>query len=640
MPLTVGEKPILPMLIGMAMKDSFIEECGSKKYRWVHDKLQEAAFNLLEDVKVSRFDIGKILYHSWYSSLQPSQLDQDLFAVVDLINSGNNIEKGPEFARANLQAAEKALGLSAFKSAASYASHGINLVKGTDWSTNRQVKLKLYAVGADAELVLGNVEKAEQYIEEILGLGYFSTMETLPLQMTRVKVMTSIQMRFDDSVDCCLRVLKDLDFTVTASRRLVPFETGYGVMKTIRKLKKIPKDFHKHVEFITDEKQKAVVAWTATLIYVAYSADDHMLAILAACKIVEITLKYGLSDFSGESVATIGGANLLLKGYKDYKTVQSFMELALSIQNTVGRAKFCKTTFVANVYGLAWTRDISECLPYLNKGYTVGMQLGDTVLATWCLLYQRITIPILLGRPLYQMKRDCSKVLSQAEEVAQSGQAVAARIYWQMIINLTDSSIAQNTTLEGEVLTLAHINGRDTTPTASYVAQVFLYLIFSDYEAAAELAIEKGDYYQKIRPGIIVILGETFNRAIALYAAARQTRSKKFKKAASKLRKRIVGWQKAGNPNVKHFVLCLDAESAALNKKHEQAKSKYVEAINVVSEGGYLQYEALFNERYADYLSQHVTLADEAEKRRSKAIQTYREWGAHAKVAQMQTIAC
>jgi len=265
------------------------------------------------------------------------------------------------------------------------------------------------------------------------------------------------------------------------------------------------------------------------------------------------------------------------------------------------------------------------------------MQLGDTTFATWGLVTGRIAIPFFLGWPLDQLKRDCSKVLSQTEEVAQSLQSVSTRLLWQMYINLSDSSISQNTTLEGEVLNPTHINSQDKTvyPPNSYMARVFLHLVFSDYEAAGELAIEKGDYYSKAIPGVVTILGETFHRAIALFAAFRQTKKKKFRTAANKLQKKIVGWEKAGNPNVKHFVVFLDAESAALRNKHEKAKTKYVEAITGASRDGYRQYEALFNERYADYLSQHETLADEAAKRRSEAIRAYREWGAHAKVAQM-----
>jgi len=264
------------------------------------------------------------------------------------------------------------------------------------------------------------------------------------------------------------------------------------------------------------------------------------------------------------------------------------------------------------------------------------MQHGDTAWATWCLVWQRITIPFALGHPLDQMKCDCSKILSQTEEVAQYGQAVVTRVYWQMFINLTDPSISKNTALEGEVLNPTHVNIVDKVsyPTASHMAQMFLYLIFSHYEAAGKLAIEKGDFYPKTSPGLVSIVGEAFHRAIALYAAARETKHNKFKKAGNRLRKRIVGWQKAGNPNVEHCVLFLDAESAALHNQHEQAKIKYLEAISVVSQDGHLQYEALFHERYADYLSQNSSV-DEAEKRRSEAIRAYREWGAHAKVAKM-----
>ncbi|KAL3927480.1 MAG: hypothetical protein SGBAC_013071 [Bacillariaceae sp.] len=65
------------------------------------------------------------------------------------------------------------------------------------------------------------------------------------------------------------------------------------------------------------------------------------------------------------------------------------------------------------------------------------------------------------------------------------------------------------------------------------------------------------------------------------------------------------------------------------------AKAKYQEAIAVASKDGYLQYVALFNERYADYLSQHPLSANEAEERKNEAVEAYREWGAHGKVAQM-----
>ena len=314
------------------------------------------------------------------------------------------------------------------------------------------------------------------------------------------------------------------------------------------------------------------------------------------------------------------------------------MELALAIQDTVGRAKLSKTAYLAQVYGLAWTRKVSESLPYLIKGYSVGMQLGETVFATWNLYFSRTSLPFFLGRPLDQLQRDSLKVLSQVEELGLIGQSVVTRMLLQMFINLSDTSISQSTVLEGEMMIPTIRNHEDAIfyPPSYHVGLLFLRLIFSQYEAAAELALENGDLYPKALPGAATIIFETFYRAAALYAAARQTKKKKFKKAGNKLRKRFVGWKRAGNPNVDYFLLFLDAESAALDSKQEQAKSKYLEAIAVASQDGNLQCEAFFNERYADYLSQDPTSADEAEKRRSEAIRAYREWGAHAKVVQMR----
>ncbi|KAL3928958.1 MAG: hypothetical protein SGBAC_012418 [Bacillariaceae sp.] len=628
MPVTIGEKPILPLLMIMAVKDNFIEECGAEKYRWVHDKVQEAAFSLLKGAKMSQFDIGRMLYYS----LEPSQLDQDIFAVVDLINTGNT-EKRAEFARANLQAARKAFGLAAFQSASRYCFHGIDLLKDTDWSTDRELKLNLYSVGADSELVVGNVDTAERYIEEVLERGDFTTMETLPLAMTKVKAMSSA-LRLDDAVDFCLLTLRDLDHKVTAHRRLVPFETFYAVMKTVKKLKKVPKDFHKHIGVITNPKQKGIVAITASLNYVAYTAGDSMLAILAECKIVDMTLKYGLNEYSGESVATMGAAILLMQ--QDYKTVQRFMELALAIQHTIGKAKFCKTVFVAHYYGLAWTMPISKCLPTFGNGYVVGMQMGETVFGTWDLFFHRVVFPLYLGHALDQIQNDCSKVLAHAEEVAQQDQALCARCFSQTIINFCDPLISHRTRLEGDALDpKVHKCESSSSHITFCLLEAMLLLIFSDYEAAADRAIEKGDYYSKSAPGGASVMYETFHRAISLFARARQTQNNKLKKAAKKLQKRIAGWQKAGNPNVKHFVLVLDAESAALSNDIQRTMAKYQEAIAVASKDGYLQYVALFNERYADYLSQHPSLADEAANRKCEAIQAYQAWGAHAKVAQM-----
>ncbi|CAJ1932229.1 unnamed protein product [Cylindrotheca closterium] len=629
--MSIGGKATLPQLMEMVEKDNFIEACGPNKFRWVHDKVQEAAFFLLGNANIYfQFDIGTSLYYT----LKPDQLEQDLFTVVDLINIGNR-NKRKEFARVNLRATEKAMGLGAFQSAFSYAAHGIGLLEGDDWLRDRQLKLQLYTKGAEVAVILGDVETAERYIEEVLKQDGFTTMEILPLKMVKVDIMCTIQLRSKEAIDYCLAVLKDLGYKVTASRRFTAIQAIYNVSKTVNKLKKLPKDFDKDLGVVTDRKQKGILAVIAKLNDAAYNGKEPMLAILSDCRTVELTLKYGVSQYAGASFATMGAATMLF--HQDYEATQRFMELALTIQNINGRIGKSKTAHIANMFGFAWTNGYNAIGESLANGYITGMQVGETEHSMWDLLQHRVVLPFYLGRPLDQILTDCSKVLVKMQEVAQKTQEFALRCYYQTILNLADPSSAHMEKLEGKILDRSIHRSEEAAYLACiHIVEGDLLLFFSDFEVAAKRAVEKGELLEKLNPAMCIIMSETFHRAVALYAAARRTKQKRFKNGANKLRKRIIEWEKKGNPNCMHFVPLLDAEFAALNSKVRIAKAKYVEAIAIAKEHGFVQYEALFNERYADYLSEDLSLPDKAELHQKEAIRAYSEWGAHAKVAQLR----
>ena len=208
-----------------------------------------------------------------------------------------------------------------------------------------------------------------------------------------------------------------------------------------------------------------------------------------------------------------------------------------------------------------------------------------------------------------------------------------------MILNLSDPSSIHTTRLEGMILDHSKHNSDNAMFVGSiHLVEGDLLLFFSDFEGASQRAIDKGDLYSKLCPSLCLNMCETFHRAIALFDAAQRTKQRKYRAAAIKLRKRIVGWERSGNPNRMHMLLLLDAEFAVLHGQADIAKAKYAEAITVAKNHGYLQYEALFNERYANFLLDQLSLAEKAEIRRIDAIDAYKKWGAHAKVAQLMGV--
>lgn len=383
--MSMGAQGTFSELMAMVVKDNYIEEHCPGKFRWVHDKVQETALYLLGDANASfKLDIGTTLYYS----LDSDQLEQHLFTVVDLINKGNR-KKRQEFAAVNLRAAEKAMGLSAFQSAASYAAHGISLLQEDGWSTgwmgDRQIKLKLYTRGAEAEQILGNVETAERYIEEVLKQDNFTVLETLPLKMVKGKMMCTMQLRHRDAIDYYIAALNELDFKLIASRRLAPLKACYAVSKIVKKLRRLPKGFMKDLGVISDARQKGILALIGLLRDAAYSGKEPMLCVLADCKTIEMTLKHGVSEYSGASFAAVGAA--VMHFQQDYETTQHLMELALAIQEIAGRSGKGKTIQLANMNGFAWTTSLN-CIDSMATGYNVALQMGEIVPANWNLLYE------------------------------------------------------------------------------------------------------------------------------------------------------------------------------------------------------------------------------------------------------------
>ena len=133
-------------------------------------------------------------------------------------------------------------------------------------------------------------------------------------------------------------------------------------------------------------------------------------------------------------------------------------------------------------------------------------------------------------------------------------------------------------------------------------------LIFwhKDYEVSAKRALRIGESFTKQFPANYGQQIESFHRAVALYAAALQTKQRKYKGAASKIRKRIATWAKYGNTTTEYFNVFLLAMHLALEKKHKEAKLKYEEALEAVDRFGHLHHLGLFNELYSDFLFRNV----------------------------------
>ena len=208
-----------------------------------------------------------------------------------------------------------------------------------------------------------------------------------------------------------------------------------------------------------------------------------------------------------------------------------------------------------------------------------------------------------------------------------------------MLTKLQTPAIANPTSLDGDIMTLAKAKeiGENVVLGIFQFNEFQLLLFFGDPINAAERAIDNGDSYFDLNWGYADnALESLFHRGVALYVAARKTQKRKYARHAKRIRARLKDWQKRGNPNLAYYVMYLDAEQAALEKKYDKAEEFYKKAIAFVGRAGYLNHAALFNELYSDFLRHERKDIVDAEYRFNEAMRYYHEFGALGKVDMLE----
>eukprot|EP00985_Skeletonema_marinoi_P033211 scaffold40730_cov139-Skeletonema_marinoi.AAC.1 len=299
------------------------------------------------------------------------------------------------------------------------------------------------------------------------------------------------------------------------------------------------------------------------------------------------------------------------------------------------RSSTSNTIFVTQTFCYHWTSPLQDTIEPLLKGYQVGLEIGDTVKACYCLV-GRMYYLFFTGRTLDSIQKELEAAANVMTQLKQDENELKITILLSSVKKLRGLDPEACDKMLDSILASA---AETRNNLSAYVSMMKLEILvfFQQWKEAIDL-IQKAGNVRLFLSSTFVVVRYTFLEALAYLKAAQSSsgwKKRQMKKCAHNAMQLIRGWAKNGNVNVVHYLRILGAELAVLNGKNEKAKKSFNAAIAASSRNGFLQDRALAHELASAYFkAQGDDYWTDYHIECSRAC--YQEWGCSEKVEQLK----
>jgi PAS domain S-box-containing protein len=632
--LPIGD--VYKFYVGAESQAVTSEESQNVTYKFLHDRVQQAAYSLIPDdqKQTTHYQIGKLLLQQ----VSAQAREDRIFEIVNQLNHGTALITQPtereELAQLNLIACRKAKTSTAYQAAREYAAVGLSLLEKNAWQQQYEMTLTLYELAAEVALLNGNFEAMEQFIDTVIEQAH-SLLEKVNVYCIRIQSHI-FQSKLTSAIAIGQPVLQQLGFTFPET------PTPSDIQREIQQIEELIGDREiadlVHLPEMRDAEKLAILKIANIISPAAYLTGSALFPLLNTFS-VKLSIQYGNTSISAYSYANYG--NILCNFFQVVDTGTQFGSLALQIISKLD-AKATKTEvlMLLGLFVVHRKSHIKETLPLLQEGYTTAIEFGNLVLAGynghsfclnsfWC------------GQSLATLEQDICAYCHSLMQLNQLTTANYSRIYWQPVLNLL--GLAEHTTLlSGKALEETEFLPQLESAKDGYGLYIFhlyklmLCFLFGEIEPAKNHAIEVRRYFMA---GAGLVTEPVFYLYDSLLTLAQLNpqldETSEALQGVIENQTKLQQWADHAPMNYQHKVDLVAAEKSRVLGQKAEAIEFYDKAITLAKANEYTQEEALANELaakfYLDWGRQRI-----AGDYMIEAYYAYARWGAKAKVADLE----
>ena len=608
-----------------------------QNHKFSHDRIQQAADSLIyEDKKaVIHLQIGKLLL----SELNPQELTERLFEVVDHLNFGRNLTRNQseriKFARLNLQAALRAKQATAYGSALEYLNLGIGYLGDRQWQANYPLTLELHREKLELEYLNGNYQASESVIQLVLA-KVDSALEQADVHNSAI-LLATILGKYRDALAIGIKALKllNLELPETNWAEALNAEVKQAQQNLAdRPIATLVDD----PEMILPEK-KVAVKLLINLLTPAYFLDQHLFALIAT-KCSNLCFQYGTIPEAAMAYSCY--ATILVWHSQETQLAYQLGLLSLKISDRFNDLAYrCRACNMLANHIMPWVKHCSFSYVINDEAYQVGLEAGDIQFVGFSTI-NKLGQRLFVGNNLEEILTVLPEHLAFASKPKNITVLDALLARQLIILNLTGKtqdkfSFSSQELTEAEFIATCETHQDYYSLCIYYILKAQVLYLYAEYELALACVSAAEPWLFLVR-GLIPQAEHNYFSSLIILALYPQLDPQKQAESWQKLvtnQQQLKSWADDCPENFLHKYLLVRAEIAKVEGQGLSAMELYDLAIASARDREFTNDEALANELAAKFWLAHHK-PDFARLYLQKAHHSYQIWGATAKVTDLE----
>jgi predicted ATPase/signal transduction histidine kinase len=606
------------------------------KYHFAHDRVQQAAYSLLSEVRRKELHagIGRLL-----EARTAAKMEDATFEAADHLNLGAEIlaDTGErlDLARLDHKAGLKAKASTAFGPALAYMRSGLSVLRASGWDEDADLAFLLHREAAECAYLTGDYALSDDLVEEALGHAA-SLAQRLELHNLRI-ISATARAAWQEALDRGRGALAELGYTLPSYGPDVEPAVAEEERAVEAILNGRAPALLLDVPLMTDPADLAVLRLLVNLAHPAWWFHDRGLFRLLTFRALRFILERGHGP---ESLTALCDVAMCLSSQDRFEEADVFGSIAQDLAWRFGHSgQQAHAQFLYAAFVLRWRQPYSVINARLRRALESAKKMGEMRSAAYA-LSAIVSFDFAAGRELDDLLSDLEDDMPFLRKTRNEGVLAFHLCYRQSVRCLKGLTSGRNRFAEPGFDEEGFLRAAEGVPSLIclyWIRRLHTSIVFREIVAAhgyAEAARQLMESMAGYVPAVDYLPYSSLCLAALCQSGPAGKRAEWLAQIAENQR-RLARWAESCPANFRHLYVLVEAEVARIDQRLPEAADLYDEAIEAASDGGFVHDAAVASElagRHA--LSRgRIRIADLYFR---KARERYARWGAAEKVRALE----